>query len=75
MGDTLRRRKECRTDKFLEQKLNYIHYNPCKCEPKLAGNPEDYIHSSAGFYINNKQGVFEITSFMELQDIDLTLRR
>jgi hypothetical protein len=65
--------KECRTNKFLEQKLNYIHYNPCKCEPKLAANPEDYIHSSSGYYIKNKQGVFEVPSFMELRDIDLTL--
>jgi hypothetical protein len=67
--------KECRTNKFLEQKINYIHFNPCKCIPKLALNPEDYVHSSAGFYINNKQGIFEVTSFMELQEIDLTLQR
>ena len=36
-------------------------------------NPEDYVHSSAQFYLNNKQGVFNVTSFMQLQDIDLTL--
>jgi hypothetical protein len=22
--------KECRTDKFIQQKLDYIHFNPCK---------------------------------------------
>ncbi len=22
--------KQCRTEKFIQQKLNYIHYNPCK---------------------------------------------
>ncbi len=64
--------KECRSDKFMKQKLNYIHSNPCTSEPRLAINPEDYWHSSAQFYINNKQGVFEVTSFMELEDIDLT---
>lgn len=35
-------------------------------------NPEDYVHSSAQFYLTGKQGVFEVTSFMELSDIDLT---
>ena len=61
--------------KFLEQKLNYIHFNPCKYEPKLAVNPEDYTHSSAQFYLENKQGVFEVTIFMLQHDINLTLRR
>jgi len=22
--------KECRTEKFIQQRLNYIHWNPCK---------------------------------------------
>jgi hypothetical protein len=66
--------KECRTNKFIEQKINYVHFNPCKSKPKLAMNPEEYMHSSAGFYINNTQGVYEVMSFMELEDMDLTLR-
>jgi hypothetical protein len=48
-----------------------MHWNPCKGN-KLADKPEDYPHSSAQFYITDKQGIFEVTSWMELQDIDLT---
>ena len=63
--------KECRTEKFIQQKLNYIHRNPCK-ENQLAELPEQYIHSSAKFYITGEQGIYAVTSFIELRDIDLT---
>jgi REP element-mobilizing transposase RayT len=66
--------KECRTEKFIQQKLDYIHWNPCKGN-KLAEVPEQYIHSSAKFYIVGEQGIYTITSFMELRDIDLTASR
>jgi len=36
---------------FLEQKLEYIHHNPCQPHWMLVENPEDYRWSSAGFYI------------------------
>jgi hypothetical protein len=62
--------KKCRTEKFIQQKLDYIHWNPCKA--KLVELPEQYIHSSAKFYVIGEQGVYLVTSFMELQDIDLT---
>ena len=48
--------KECYTDKFLEQKLSYMHLNPCKGAWRLVTNPEDYLHSSAKFYICYQQG-------------------
>jgi hypothetical protein len=38
----------------------------------LAKQPQDYEHSSASFYITSKQGVYPVTSFAELDDIDLT---
>ena len=63
--------KECRTEKFIEQKLNYIHWNPCKGN-KLVELPEQYEHSSAKFYITGEQGIYHVTSYMELHDIDLT---
>jgi hypothetical protein len=63
--------KECRTEKFIIQKLNYIHNNPCV--DKLCTSPEEYEHSSAKFYITGKQGVYTVTSFMELHDINLTI--
>jgi len=64
--------KECRTERFIQQKLNYIHLNPCKSE--LALLPEDYIHSSAKFYVTGMQGEYPVTSYTELQDVDLTSR-
>jgi hypothetical protein len=62
--------KECRTEKFIIQKLNYMHNNPCVAG--LCLSPEEYEHSSARFYITGMQSVYAVTSFMELQDIDLT---
>ncbi len=64
--------KECQSNHFIEQKLNYMHENPCVGKWKLAGNPADYLHSSARFYIDDQPGVYEVTNYMELEDIDLT---
>ena len=71
--------KECRTSAFIQQKLNYlpyrqagIHWNPCKGENKIVELPEQYIHSSAKFYITGEQGIYPVTSYTELEDIDLT---
>ena len=47
--------KPCYTEKFLLQKLNYIHNNPTAGKWKLARLPEEYLHSSACFYMLNKQ--------------------
>ena len=63
--------KECRTIKFMEQKTEYIHQNPCK--ERLAYLPEDYLHSSAKYYYTGQQGIYPVITYMELQDIDLTL--
>ena len=45
--------KEVWTERFLLQKLNYIHYNPCQAHWQLATMPEDYKWSSALFYEKN----------------------
>ncbi len=63
--------KECNSVGFIEQKLDYIHTNPCKGNERLAEHPAEYEHSSAAFYINNVQGRVRITTFLEMQDIDL----
>ncbi|WP_162944596.1 transposase [Flavisolibacter nicotianae] len=42
--------KPCRTEKFILQKLNYAHANPCRGKWKLCDDPNDYAHSSAAFY-------------------------
>ena len=65
--------KECRTEKFIQQKLDYIHMNPCKA--KLVELPEQYKHSSAKYYFTGEQGIYPVTNFMELRDIDLTRSR
>lgn len=43
--------KECRTNKYMQQKLDYMHNNPCKGKWNLAFAPAAYEHSSARFYI------------------------
>ena len=57
--------------KFIGQKLDYMHRNPCKWN-KLVDAPEDYLHSSAKLYISGVQGIYSVISCMELNDIDLT---
>ena len=46
--------KECRTEKFILQKLNYIHNNPCSGKWSLCEKPYNYPHSSARFYDGDK---------------------
>jgi len=38
------------SDKFLNQKLDYIHRNPISGKWNLCSNITDYYHSSAAFY-------------------------
>ena len=38
------------SDKFLHQKIDYIHYNPVRGKWQLVNNYTDYEHSSAAFY-------------------------
>ena len=64
--------KECFTKKFIEQKLDYIHWNPCTGKWNLATCPEDYLHSSAGFYYKGVKGIFAIDNIMQMMDIDLS---
>ena len=65
--------KECRIEKFIQQKLDYIHFNPYKA--KLVELPEQYEHSSAKYYFTGEQGAYTVINFMELRDIDLTALR
>lgn len=61
--------KECRALWFAKQKADYIHRNPCKAG--LADLPENYLHSSARYYITGVHSVYPVITYMELQDIDL----
>ena len=62
--------KDC--TKFIKQKLDYMHNNPCKGKWNLASSPVEYKHSSAFFYATGEQGNYQVTSFMELKDVDLS---
>lgn len=41
-------------DKFLNQKLDYIHHNPVMGKWSLCSEFTDYPHSSAAFYLDDK---------------------
>jgi REP element-mobilizing transposase RayT len=67
--------KDCRSRRVILQKLDYMHGNSCKGKWQLAESPADYPHSSAKFYISGEQGVYAVTNYLELEDVDLTVRR
>jgi hypothetical protein len=64
--------KECNSNRLIEQKLTYMHNNPCTGKWNLALNAIDYIHSSANFYATGKQGIYTLLNYMQLEDINLT---
>ena len=53
--------KLCRTYKFVQQKLDYIHANPVSKKWMLANNAIEYVHSSAKFYETGEQGIYDVT--------------
>jgi REP element-mobilizing transposase RayT len=67
--------KPCFSISFIEQKLNYIHANPCRGKWKLAENVWDYKHSSAKYYYRGEHSCYEIKNFSEVLDIDLSGQR
>ena len=62
--------KECRTKEFIWQKLNYIHQNPVRGKWMLAVSAIDYLHSSAKYYYTQKQGIYTVLNFLELNDME-----
>ncbi|MFC1923116.1 transposase [Chloroflexota bacterium] len=50
---------------FLQQKMDYLHNNPCQPQWRLVDQPEDYIWSSACFYILGKPPVIPIDDVRE----------
>ena len=61
--------KECDTDNLIEQKLNYIHLNPCVCNPTLVKSPIDYLHSSANYYLGGNNILYPVEHVMNMKDI------
>lgn len=52
--------KEILTDDMLEQKIDYIHFNPVK--RGMVTEPEHWRYSSAGFYYTGAEGLIKIDS-------------
>jgi REP element-mobilizing transposase RayT len=63
--------KECISREFTYQKLDYMHMNPCAGKWMLSKTAIDYPYSSAKFYINGEDGIYAITNFMEMEDVNL----
>ena len=57
---------EIYTDKAMEQKLNYIHNNPCTDKWKLAPTPAEYYYSSARFYAKGVDDFNILTSYLSV---------
>jgi len=57
--------KEIFSIPFLEQKVKYIHENPCKFPWYLSEFPENYPWSSASYYLTSKSGIIPIDDFRD----------
>ncbi|MDQ3021923.1 MAG: hypothetical protein M3R36_15320 [Bacteroidota bacterium] len=55
--------KEILTEKFIRQKLNYMHKNPVSGKWKLVNHYLDYVHSSARFYDLGEKGIYEVIHY------------
>jgi REP element-mobilizing transposase RayT len=64
--------KNCYSENFLEQKLQYIHENPCRGKWNLADTPSEYIHSSAKYYATGVHADYVVTNYKELYDVNLS---
>jgi hypothetical protein len=67
--------KECASKQFLEQKINYIHNNPCTGKWQLAHSGGEYVHSSARYYENGTPGIYPLDNIMDILQKDLTSGR
>lgn len=57
--------KECFSEKFILQKIKYMHENPLKGKWKLAETEIDYPHSSARFYESGAHSAYAVTPYTE----------
>jgi putative transposase len=58
--------KEVFSPEFLAQKIEYIHNNPLQPHWNLANQSEDYIWSSARFYLLNEPALIPLANANEL---------
>jgi putative transposase len=58
--------KDVFTVEFLEQKMEYIHHNPCQEHWKLSATPEEYFWSSARFYFTEEPCIIPIDDVRDI---------
>jgi putative transposase len=58
--------KEVMTPDFLEQKLAYTHNNPVQPHWRLVEAPEEYVWSSARFYLRDEPALIPLQDVREL---------
>jgi hypothetical protein len=58
--------KDIFSSDFLQQKMDYIHQNPCQPHWILSQSPEDYIWSSARFYFTEEPCIIPIDDVREI---------
>ncbi len=63
--------KECNSDHFIWQKLDYIHANPCSGKWNLCSSPGEYQHSSAYFYEMGVHGIYNVDHIECMKDVVL----
>jgi REP element-mobilizing transposase RayT len=52
--------KDVFSAKFLRQKMDYMHNNPCQPQWKLVDRAEDYVWSSARFYLLEEPAIIPV---------------
>jgi putative transposase len=57
--------KDVFSREFLEQKMDYVHHNPCQPQWRLAETPEEYAWSSARFYLTEEPCIIPIDDVRE----------
>ena len=67
--------KACNSNTFIQQKLDYIHINPCKGKWNLCAKSEDYKHSSAKFYLTGEDGFYKVVNIAEMNDKVFTFKK
>jgi hypothetical protein len=58
--------KECISEKFIEQKIRYIHHNPVMKKWNLASDFISYQHSSAAFYEKESKGYQRLLHIVDI---------
>lgn len=60
------RQKNIYSEKFLAQKMEYIHQNPVAKDWELVQDRAEYRYSSACFYDKNQQPIIDVDDIREL---------